>query len=138
MPKILRPTTIQQPFPADYTGLPFLTLIEYGGEQLLTVIDVATPTSVSAYVLDLCESEGIDVTLVVSLIASNWDAFQSKPISVLFGALNLAQKMSRVYRTFPMTDVTRIIGRYQQIDVSPSKTVKRRRRREISKSCVTE
>lgn len=124
-------------YPTEYTGFPFLTLIEYADERYLTIVDIVTGGTISAYVLDLCKSEGLDDALIVSLIHSNWEVYQDKPISVLFGALNISKKMSKVYRTFQMTDITRVIGRMPSHDMTAAKTVKRRRRREVDKSLIS-
>jgi hypothetical protein len=124
-------------YPAEYSGFPFLTLIEYADERYLTIVDIVTAGTISAYVLDMCKSEGLDDVLIVSLIHSNWEQYKDKPISVLFGALSISKKMARVYRTFQMTDITRVIGRMPVVDITSARTVKRRRRREISSDLIS-
>lgn len=134
MPKLPHYPIIVEDYPITYTGPEFLTLLEYGNERYVTIIDVVTSTSISAYVLDTCKSESIDDVMVVSLVATNWEAYKSKPISILFGMLGISQNMSRIYRTFQLSDINRVIGRFPTVNLGPSRTVKRRRRREIDKS----
>ena len=69
MPKIPQYPILVEDYPTGYTGPPFLTLIEYENECYLTVVDFVTNASVSAYVLDLCKSEGLDDVMIVSFIA---------------------------------------------------------------------
>lgn len=134
MPKIPQYPILVEDYPQGYSGPPFLTLIEYGDTCYLTVVDFVTNSSVSAYVLDMCKSEGLDDVMVVSLIATNWETYKNKPVSILFGLLGISQKMAKIHRTFQLVDITRVIGRFPTVDLSQSKTVKRRRRREIDKT----
>lgn len=134
MPKVQQYPVNVEEYPDTYTGPRFLTLIEYGNEQYLTIVDYTTPTTVAAYVLDACQSEHMDPAAIVTLINENIDAIGEKPVSILFGALGMSQQMARIHRTFSLSDIGRVIGRFPYVDLSQSKTVKRRRRREIGRS----
>lgn len=131
MPKIPTHTITIEDYPKDYSGPEFLTLIEYGSTQFVTIVDIIAGGNVSAYVLDMCKSEHIDDVAIVSLIANNWGAYKGKPVSILFGALGISQQMSRIHRTFALSDINRVIGRFPQHNLNASKTVKRRRRRDV-------
>ena len=135
MAKPISPNTLLiEDYPLTYSGPKFLTLIEYGTDQYITVVDYVTTSTVSAYVLDMCKSEHIDDVAVVSLIANNWEAYENKPISVLFGMMGIGHHMARIHRTFTLADINRVIGRFPAHDLSASRTVKRRRRRELDKA----
>lgn len=136
MPKIPQHSVIVEPHPEGYSGPEFLTLIEYGSDTFLTIVDYVTSTSVSAYILDMCESQKMDDLAIVTLVQYNWKNYSTKPISTLFGSLGMAQRMATIHRTFALSDINRVIGRFPVHDLSPSKTVKRRRRREIDGAII--
>ena len=57
--------------PSDYEGYPFITLVQYRDEHILTIINNSDDKTVQAYVLDLCGPESVKEELVIA-VALQW------------------------------------------------------------------
>lgn len=123
---------IVEAHPDDYTGYPFITLIQYCNQHILAIVDNASEKNIKAYVLDLCGPADIDEELVIR-IAVEW--FQTKktqyPLSFEFSQLGISGDMSKIYRTFNTDFVTRIIGPLPNFEMKSVQSVKRRRRKPV-------
>lgn len=106
----------------------YLSLLEYKRETYLCIIDNVTPSEIGAYVLDYAEQEEIPVTQFLS-IATKWFYGKSEkhPLSVEVAKWGLTEKLSKIYRTFDATYVSRIVGQSFAYDNMQKNKVKRRR-----------
>jgi hypothetical protein len=123
---------VVEPYPKDYTGLPFLTLIQFRKQPMLVIVDNVDDQLIKAYVLDLCGPEQVDEEKVI-LAASEWYA-QNKsnyPVSIEFSRRGMTNETSRIYRTFDVEFVSRVIGPAPEFPMNLVKSVKRRRRKAV-------
>lgn len=134
MKKQLAPLIIEQ-HPKDYTGFPFITLIQYHKTPLLCIIDNADESVIRAFVLDMCGPAGVNEEMIVTA-AQNWhDDFAAEyPISIHFAKLGINSEAAKLYRTINIEFVSRAIGPVPKYPMSTTKSVKRRRRKPISAS----
>jgi hypothetical protein len=132
--KLSTPQIIEQ-HPKDYTGFPFITLIQYHKSPLLCIIDNATDGTIQAFVLDMCGPANINEEMVV-VAAQEWYENESKnyPISIYFSKLGIASSTSKIYRTINIEYVSRAIGPVPKYPMATTKSIKRRRRKPISPS----
>lgn len=130
---------IIEPHPEDYEGYPFITLIQYSNDQeLLTIIDNSTEKSISAFVIDLCAPEKINEQKLITL-ASKWYYSGNKnkyPLSIEISRLGLSEEMSKIFRTYTMDFITRVIGPMPTFNMTDKPKIKRRRRKGIPKGVV--
>lgn len=123
---------IVEDHPDDYSGYPFITLIQYNKEHLLTIVDNSDENSVNAYVLDLCGPENVNEEQFIN-IANEWynakrDAY---PVSFEFSIRNMSNDASRIFRTFSTDFITRVIGPLPIFNMQPLRNIRRRKRKEI-------
>lgn len=123
---------IIEPYPKDYTGLPFLTLIQFRKQPMLVIVDNVDAKLIRAYVLDLCGPLHVKEEDVV-LVAAEWfDNNRDKfPLSIEFSRRGMTEETSKIYRTFDVDYVSRVIGPTPEFPMGPVKSVKRRRRKPI-------
>lgn len=119
--------------PSDYNGYPFITLIQHRNEHVLTIIDNADDKMIRAFVLDLCGPEKVDENKIVR-VASEWyfTKKQRYPLSFEFSRLGLSDEVSRIYRTYNVEFVTRVIGPLPRFEMTEVQSVRRRRKKSIS------
>ncbi len=124
---------IIEPHPKDYTGFPFITLIQYRKAPLLTVVDNINDSSIQVYVLDWCGPEGVSEELVLSIV-EDWHSNNKNnyPISIEFAKRGLIGSTSKIYRTFNLEFVSRIIGPISKFPMSKVRSISRRRKKTIS------
>lgn len=125
--------------PKDYSGFPFITLIQYRKHPMLTIVDNATDDLIRVFVLDLCGPEKVDEELIIR-VAAEWynNSRLSIPISVEFSRLGVIAGASKIYRTLNVEFVSRVIGPVPRYPMSAVKNVKRRRRKPISPAVEVE
>lgn len=130
---------IVEPHPKDYSGFPFITLVQYRKHPMLTIVDNATDDIIRAFVLDLCGPEKVNEELIIQ-IAAEWyiNSRSNIPISVEFSRLGIAAATSKIYRTLNVEFVSRVIGPVPRYPMSAIKSVKRRRRKPISPAIEVE
>ena len=127
---------IIEPHPQDYTGYPFITLIGYNKETMLTIINnYDVGHTIDAYVLDLCGPQRVSEEAIVTL-ADRWftDCENKHPISMEFSRLGVTEATSKILRTFNIEHITRIIGPLPVFDNSPTRNSRRRKRKEVPKN----
>jgi hypothetical protein len=106
----------------------YLSVIEFRRENYLVVIDNITDDEVGAYVLDYAQQEGIDTKQLLSLITVwFYRGSQTYPLSFEFSRLGIAERTNRIYKTFELAHVTRLIGRDFTFDLLTPPKVRRRR-----------
>lgn len=125
-----KPQLIIESHPKDYTGYPFVTLIQYQDQPLLTIIENMDDDKIHAYVLDYCGPEGVDEQQLIS-IALEW--FHTNranyPISIEFAKRNLISESSRIFRILNINFVTRFIGLVNTYNTKEYQQVRRRKRK---------
>ncbi len=122
---------IVESHPASYTGFPFITLIQYHKDILLTVVDNVTDEYIKAYVLDLCTAEGIDEERLMNLALQWYHKDHKTPFSVFLSLNGVSSQMSKVCRTYPIEYISRIIGPIHRFPFSAPKNTRKRRRKVI-------
>lgn len=128
---------IIEPHPDNYTGFPFITLIQYRKQLMLTIIDNITDDTVTAFVLDLCGPENIDEENIISVAAEWHDTHKScYPISIEFARRDMMSETSKIYRVLNIEFITRIIGPAPKYPINVVKSSKRRRRKPIPAGMV--
>lgn len=123
---------IIEPYPEDYNGYPFITLLQYKHDYVLTIVDNVSIKKVSALVLDRCGPEQVNEQEIVN-IADEWYTSGCKyPLSIEFSKRNMVGITSRLFRSFELEYITRVIGPLPQYNMEVSQ-IKRRRKKNISK-----
>ena len=124
---------IIEPHPKNYRGYPFVTLIQYRKTHHLAIVDNIDQDVIKAFVLDLCGPENVDEEMIISIAADwyEWNATKY-PISFEFSKKGLTTETSRIYRTFNIEFVSRVIGPVPKFPMHTVRSVKRRRRKTIS------
>lgn len=118
--------------PHDYTGFPFITLIQYRKQPMLAIIDNADDEVIRAFVLDLCGPEHVDEEMIVHAAAEWYNTNRNNfPISIEFSRLGLTPTTSKIYRALNIEFVSRVIGPVPRFPLSTVKSIKRRRRKAI-------
>jgi len=126
---------IVEPHPAEYTGFPFITLIQYRKQPMLSIVDNATSEVIRAYVLDLCGPEKADEELLIG-VAAEWytNNRASYPLSIEFSRRGMTSVASRIYRALNIEFVSRVIGPVPVYPMETVRSIKRRRCKPISSS----
>ena len=124
---------IVEPHPADYDGYPFITLIQYRKEHTLTLIDNADDKTIKAFVLDMCGPAQVNEELLIG-VAQQWfeeNNHYRYPVSFAFSRMGVANEASKIYRTFNIEHVTRVIGPLPKFEMKETSSIKRRRRKPV-------
>jgi hypothetical protein len=128
---------IVEDHPIDYSGYPFVTLIQYNKEHLLTIIDNSDENSISAYVLDLCGPESVDEEQFIEVVNEWYNNNRDEyPISFEFSIRDISGDASRIFRTFSTDFITRVIGPLPTFNMLPLRNIRRRKRKEIPSNMV--
>lgn len=123
---------IIEPHPKDYSGFPFVTLIQYRKQPMLVIVDNADDEVIRAFVLDLCGPEHIDEELIIQAAAEWYNTNRGNyPISIEFSRQGLTFATTRIYRSLNVEFVSRIIGPVPKYPMNTVKSIKRRRRKPI-------
>lgn len=120
--------------PVDYNGYPFVTLIQYHKKTMLTIVNNIDESSVEAFVLDLCGPQHVNEEAIIAVAAQWYENGQNKPLSFEFSKLDVLESAQRIFRTFNIDYVTRIIGPIHKFDLNPTSNVKRRKRKNLPKT----
>lgn len=122
---------IVESHPDDYTGYPFITLIEYDRDHYLTLIDNADDKTIKAFVLDLCGPAKVDEELIISVAEHWYNTNQTRPISFVFSQCRLSNETAKILRTFNIDHVTRVIGPLPKFVMKGNTKVKRRTKKSV-------
>lgn len=123
---------IVEPHPKDYTGYPFLTLVQYRKNPMLVIVDNADDDILRTFVLDLCGPEGINEELLFKTALYWYENNRGNfPISVEFSKMGLTSQTSKIYRALNIEFVSRVIGPVPKYPMNVVKSIKRRRRKPI-------
>jgi hypothetical protein len=123
---------IVEPHPETYIGYPFITLIQYKHQHLITIIDNADDKTIKAYVLDLCGPENVDEESIIVATSKWYETNRTNfPISIEFSKLRITTETSKILRTFNIDSVTRVIGPIPRFLMDTAAKIKRRKRRPL-------
>lgn len=137
MPVIKKNTSVKcpliiEPHPVDYNGYPFVTLISYRKQHMLTIVDNYDGQTIDAYVLDLCVAEDVNEEMLIQTASEWYDSDNHNyPISIEFSKRGMTNEMSRIYRSLNVDFISRFIGPVFRYPMNRIKSVKRRRRKTI-------
>jgi hypothetical protein len=120
--------------PEDYDGYDFITLIRYNDENYLTVVDNMHPKFIDCYVLDFCQSAGLEEDLIID-IAQTWFKHNSDnyPISIEFSKNGHTSEVSKILRSFTIDYVSRVIGPLPKFEMKGVDKVRKRKRKPVPK-----
>ena len=124
---------IVEPHPSDYQGYPFITLIQYRKEHSLTIVDNADDKTIKLYVLDLCGPSQVNEELLIT-IAHDWyktGEYEKCPVSIAFSRSGISPEAQKIYRSYNVEFVTRVIGPLPKFEMKKVRSIKRRRRKPI-------
>lgn len=118
--------------PENYTGYPFITLVQYHERHLLSIIDNADDKNIKAYVLDYCGPEQVNEELVIT-VANEWYGTNSNsyPLSIEFSRRGLRDNVQAIYRKFNINFVSRLIGPLMKFPMNEVYNTKRKRKRNV-------
>ena len=123
---------IVEPHPVDYTGFPFITLIQCRKQPMLAIVDNADESSMRVFVLDLCGPEGVNEEDIIAIATDWYDNNRSHyPISIEFSRKGVIPVTSKIYRALKIEFVSRVIGPVPKYPMNDVKSVKRRRRKPL-------
>ena len=116
-------------------NLHYLSVIKFRGVKYLCVIDNITDESISAYVLDLAKTVGIDTNLMLSII-TRWfyDSSTKHPLSFEFSKQKIAAKTNALLKTFNLYEVEEIIGKPFIYNIYNKQKIRSRKIQQIPKS----
>lgn len=115
-------------FASDSGTYFFLSVLEYRKENFLVVVDNVSSDEVGAYVLDFAQQEQLDVKQLMSIITKWFYGGSHRfPLSFEFSRLGMSEYANRIYKTFELAHVTRLIGYDFKYDFEAPPKVRRRR-----------
>lgn len=102
-------------------------MLEHRNDKYLIIIDNINSDSITAYVLDYAQQEGIDLVTFMK-IAEEWVTKNNDyPLSFEFSKLGLTSVTRRIYKTFDLAYVTRLVGKVFKYDLETPTKIRRRR-----------
>lgn len=123
---------ILEQHPGSYTGYPFITLIQYKSQHILSIVDNVFSKNLKAFVIDLCGPAGINEEVIIALASEWYDNSRNRyPLSFEFSKRGMTQQTSKIYRTYAIESIARVIGPIFCFPMDQIFKVKRRKRREI-------
>ncbi len=123
---------IVEDHPDDYEGYPFITLIQYRRSHVLAIVDNSDDQAIKSYVLDLCGPERVDEQKMIE-VGAYWYKHHrnAHPISVEVSRKGIPGEAGRIYRSFNIEFVTRVIGPLPRFEMTETVRVKRRKRKSV-------
>ena len=123
---------IVEKHPKDYNGYPFITLIQYKDQDWLVIVDNVDDKNIDAYVLDLCGPESVNEEHIIETVHPWWqERRENFPISFEFSRLGMTAEVSRIFRSFHIEYVTRVIGPLPLFKMEEVIKIRRRKRKAI-------
>lgn len=113
---------------SDPANLHFLSLLEHRRDKYLVIVDNIDAEKITAYVLDYAEQEHIDLKILFEL-TEKWlrESNGEYPLSFELSRLGLTSVSKRIYKTFELAYVTRLVGKAFSFDLTVPLRVRRRR-----------
>lgn len=115
-------------FASDSGTYFFLSVLEYRKENFLVVVDNVSSDEVGAYVLDFAQQERLDVKQLMTIITKWFYGGSHRfPLSFEFSRLGMTEYTTRIYKTFELAHVTRLIGYDFKYDFETAPKIRHRR-----------
>lgn len=113
---------------SDRGNLHLLSLLEHRRDKYLVIVDNIDDENITAYVLDYAQQEGVDLRTFIG-VAEEWleRSGGQYPLSFELSRLGLTEAARRIYKTFDLAYVTRLVGRSFSFDLTTPVRVRRRR-----------
>jgi hypothetical protein len=117
---------------SDTGNLHLLSMLEHTSrssrDRYLVIVDNIDEFTVTAYVLDYAQQEGIDLLTFIN-VAEEWldRSGGQYPLSFELSRLGLTSLARKIYKTFDLAYVTRLVGRSFSFDLTTPVKVRRRR-----------
>lgn len=126
---------IIEPYPENYDGYKFITLIRYNDENSLNLVDNVINNTIICYVIDLCKPNNINEEEIIE-IANFWFTHNKDkyPLSIEFSKHNMGETASRIIRCYPMDYVARVIGPLSTYKMSGTYKIRKRKKKTVSKN----
>jgi len=106
----------------------YVSVLEYKRENYLVVVDNIGTDELGAYVLDYAQQEGIRLKdLLTAVTFWFYRGSYNYPVSFEFSRLGISKYTNRIYKTFELAHVTRLIGKDFKYDLLSPPKVRRRR-----------
>lgn len=97
--------------PKQYKGFPFITYIQFHNSNVLAIVDNVHQKQLQCYVLDLCQPLEVDEKVLIEAAASWYNSSSHRlPLSVYLNQNGLGEVVAKVYRTYNIEFITRIVG----------------------------
>lgn len=120
---------IVESHPEEYNGYSFITLIQFNEKHLLTIIDNYDKKTIKAYVLDFCEVADVDEISIINVANGWWNSKKPPyPISIEFAKRGMLSETSKIYRSYAVDSVSRVIGPIPSFDMDNIQKVRRKRK----------
>ncbi len=106
-----------------------LSMLEHRRDKYIVIVDNIDEDNLTAYVLDYAQQEGIDLKTFMQ-IAEDWLKNSNGgeyPLSFELSKLGLTEATRRIYKTFSLAYVTRLVGRAFERDLTTPTRIRRRR-----------
>lgn len=113
---------------SDQGNLHLLSMLEHRRDRYLVIVDNISDEIITAYVLDYAQQEGVDLITFIN-IAEEWleKSGGGYPLSFEISRLGLTAAARKIYKTFDLAYVTRLVGRSFSFDLTTPTRVRRRR-----------
>jgi hypothetical protein len=113
---------------SDRGNLNLLSMLEHRRERYLVVVDNIDDEAITAYVLDYAQQEGVDLITFID-VAEKWlqHSDGKYPLSFELSRLGLTSVARKIYKTFDLAYVTRLVGRSFSYDLTTPIRIRRRR-----------
>lgn len=132
--KSVTPLLVEQ-HPKDYTGFPFITLIQYHTTPMLCIVDNIVNNTLRTFVLDLCAPQSVDEATIVASAQEWYDLHRHNyPISIHFSKTGLSAQTTKIYRSLNVDFVARAIGPVPKYPIVATGNAKRRKRKPLPPS----
>ena len=113
---------------SDRGNLHLLSMLEHRRDKYLVIVDNIDEEAITAYVLDYAQQEGVDLRTFIGLAEEWLQRSDAKyPLSFELSRLGLTSTVRRIYKTFDLAYVTRLVGRSFSYDLTTPIRVRRRR-----------
>jgi hypothetical protein len=123
---------IVEKHPINYKGYPFITLIQYKEQDKLVIVDNYDDKIIDTYVLDLCGPERVDEEHIIEVVYPWWlERRNLFPVSIEFSRLGMTASVSKIFQSFHIEYVTRVIGPLPNFPMNDTTKVRRRKRKAV-------
>ena len=113
---------------SDRGNLHMLSMLEHRRDRYLVIVDNTSDESITAYVLDYAQQEGIDLASFIG-VAEGWlkNSGGAYPLSFELSRLGMTSVTRRIHKTFDLAYVTRLVGCAFSFDLTTPVKIRRRR-----------